>query len=145
MRRLIDEYPKRRKELSAHAARPRGYYDPDVQLAFERSRRAGLAARRKQLERSITAIRREMKTDAQGRSARYRQLIMKRDVIRIYPYPPGDTEETSAAYAVTADGRISRSSSGWRASRQSPNPSRPVTGSYSTHSRNGLEPPVPGG
>ena len=84
MRRLIDEYPKRRKELSAHAARPRGYYDPDVQLAFERSRRAGLLARRKQLERSITAIRREMKTDAQGRSARYRQLIMKRDALQDY-------------------------------------------------------------
>jgi capsular exopolysaccharide synthesis family protein len=83
-RRLIDEYPKRRRELGAHAARPYGYYDPDVQLAFEKSRRAGLAARKKQLERSIAAIRREMETDAHGRSARYRQLVMKRDALQDY-------------------------------------------------------------
>jgi len=29
--------------------------------------------------------------------------IMKRDIIRIYPYPPGDTEDTKAGYTVTAD------------------------------------------
>jgi len=29
--------------------------------------------------------------------------IMKRDIIRIYPYPPGDTEDTSTGYTLTAD------------------------------------------
>ncbi len=83
-RKLIDEYPRRRRELNAGATRPRGYYDPDVQLAFERSRRAGLVARKDQLERSIAAIRREMKTDSNGRSARHRQLLMKRDALHDY-------------------------------------------------------------
>ncbi|MHC4944956.1 MAG: agmatine deiminase family protein [Planctomycetota bacterium] len=31
------------------------------------------------------------------------KLIMKRDIIRIYPYPPGDTEDTTTGYAVTAE------------------------------------------
>jgi len=83
-RDLIEEYPRRRRELSTHAARPRGYYDPNVQFAFEKSRRAGLASRRAQLERSVDAIRREMKTDTSGRSARYRQLLMKRDALQDY-------------------------------------------------------------
>ncbi len=31
------------------------------------------------------------------------KLIMKRDIIRIYPLPPGDTEDTNAGYTVKAD------------------------------------------
>lgn len=31
------------------------------------------------------------------------KLVMKEDIIRIYPYPPGDTEDSSSSYTVTAD------------------------------------------
>jgi len=31
------------------------------------------------------------------------KLIMKRDIIRIYPLPPGDTEDSMSGYTVTAD------------------------------------------
>ena len=79
---MIREYPGRREKLGAGVSGLNWRYGAGVQLALEKAKLAGIEARHKEFRNTIDAIRREIRTNAQKRDLKYRNLLHEQEVLQ---------------------------------------------------------------